>query len=282
MTGNTRQRGGRPARAGPKGPAPWILVTNDDGIDSPALPPLLEALGGLAPVCAIVPSREYSWSSKTMSRFGRLELRRCTADLYALDGSPADCASIGVHNLRPEPPRLVVSGVNIGINAGLAFLLSSGTVGAALEASLSGVPAVAFSAQLQPEEYDRWRARRDLATLAQTWTRAADIALDISGEILARGLPSGAQLVSVNLPPGADRQTPRVLTGVTETSYGAFFRLAGDGRYEHEYSGLRRTQASGGGDLEALDGGRVAITPLRFQLDVPPAALDRARFERGG
>lgn len=280
MTRNTRTPGPRPRGEGPQESEPWILVTNDDGIDSPALPPLLRSLSQLATVCAVVPSREYSWSSKTMSRFGRLELSRLEPDLYTLDGSPADCASIGIHNLRPTPPLLAVSGVNIGANAGLAFLLSSGTVGAALEASLSGVAAAAFSAQLQPEDYDRWRARRDLAPLAHTWDRAAAIARDIAAEILAGGLPSGAQLVSVNLPPGADRDTPRVLTGVTPTSYGPFFRRADDDRFVHEYSGIRRTLASADGDLDALERGQVAITPLRFGLDVAATAADRARFER--
>lgn len=262
----------------------WVLVTNDDGIDSPALPPLLRVLAGLAQVRAVVPAREYSWSAKTLSRFGRLRLTPVSGDhpceLYALDGSPADCANVGIHNLAPTRPQLVVSGVNIGANAGLAYLLSSGTVGAAVESCLSGVPAAAFSAQLRPEDYAHWRAERDPGRLAETWERAAEITGEITGEILAAGLPTGAQLVSVNLPPDADRMTPRVMTGVNDSRYGPFFHRGDDGGFEHRYRGLQRPDAGGQGDLDALDRGQVAITPLCFRLDVEPSVDDRVRFER--
>lgn len=284
MTGDTQPGAGEGRGEVPQD-GDWLLVTNDDGVDSPALRPLLRSLGALAPVRAVVPVRELSWSAKTLSRFARLRLQAVAetdlpAELHTLDGSPADCASVGIHNLMGCPPRLVVSGVNIGANAGTAYLLSSGTVGAAVESSLSGVPAVAFSLQLHAADYARWRHRRDLAGLDAGWQRAAEVAAEITAEILAGGLPEGAQLMSVNLPPGADRDTPRVLTGVTETSYGPFFRRAADGRLEHVDPRLTRTGADGQGDLEALDRGRVAITPLSFRLDVSPTPRDRARFER--
>ncbi len=262
---------------------PWILVTNDDGVDSPALGPLLTSLESLAPVRAVVPDREYSWSSKSLTRFARLRLCRRDAggrSLHALDGSPADCANAGIHNLESEPPRLVVSGINIGANAGLAFLLSSGTIGAAIESALSGLPAVAFSLQLRPEDYARWRRDRRDALPRGDWEQAAAVACEITSEVLERGLPDGARLISVNLPPGAHPGTRRVLTGVAPSAYGPFFRADGDGRLKHVFSGLRRTQETEDGDLDALEKGWVSITPLSLRFDVPLSSSDRARFER--
>ena len=276
-----------PRTGGDSGPSsdPWILVTNDDGVDSPALGPLMAALESLAPVRAVVPDRECSWSSKTLTRFGRLRLRAAEAggrSLHTLDGSPADCASAGIHNLAADPPRLVVSGINIGANAGLAFLLSSGTVGAAIESALSGVPAAAFSMQLRPEDYARWRRDRRDTLPPGAWDQAAAVACEITSELLRRGLPDGARLISVNLPPGANPGTRRVLTGVSPSAYGPFFRVDGDGSLEPVSPGLRRTGEGRDGDLDALEKGRVSITPLSLRFDAPLSARDRSRFERPG
>jgi 5'-nucleotidase len=264
---------------------PWILLTNDDSVDSPALPPLLAALRFLAPVRTLVPAQEYSWSSKTLSRFARLRLDRAHHlgdGAHTIEGSPADCANVGIHHLTSDKPGLVVSGVNIGENAGLAFLLSSGTVGAAIEASLAGVPAAAFSLKLTPEVYNAWRESRDPARMAPIWERAAAIAQDITRELLSGGLPEGARLISVNIPQQADLATPRVLTQVSETSYGSFFRQEKDGTLVHHYSGQRRTKANPVGDVDVLEGGSVSITPMRLSLDTTPSPEDRSRFERPG
>jgi 5'-nucleotidase len=266
------------------GAGAWILVTNDDGIETPALSPLLGALRSVARVRAVVPTQEYSWSSKILSRFGRLRLTDIEGTggeaLTGLDGSPADCANVGIHNLDRQAPRLVVSGINIGANAGLAFLLSSGTVGAAIEATLNGVPAVAFSVQLAPDHYARWRDERCTGLSLKTWENAAAVAAEITEEVWRAGLPEGADLLSVNLPAGAHPGTTRVLTQVARTIYGPFFRVAGDGCLEHEYSGLQRADSTGNSDLDALERGEVSITPLRLDLDVGLTAVDRARFER--
>jgi len=264
---------------------PWILLTNDDGMDSPALVPLMRRLGGLAPVRCLVPSREYSWSAKTLSRFARLELRSLTRDgveLSTADGSPADCANAGVYHLCETPPALAVSGINIGANAGLSFLLSSGTVGAAMEAALSGVPSVALSLQLEPEDYEHWRQHRELDHLADVWERAAAIGCEVVAEVLGAGMPAGAAVLSVNMPPNPQLDTPRRMTGVTRTSYGPFFRRCDDGYLEHAYAGLRITEPHENGDLEALGRGEVSISPLSLAVEAGVAAADRHRFERQG
>ena len=264
--------------------APWILVTNDDGIDSPALVPLLRTLSGGYSVRAVVPASECSWSAKRMTRFGELRLEEAGLDGFAawsLTGSPADCVNLGIHSLHATKPRLVVSGINIGANAGLSFLLSSGTVGAAIEGVLSGVEAAAFSAQLHKQDYDRWRERRNLDSLAQLWESAAEVTLEIVAEILDRGLPQGASLLSVNMPPQTSASTPRQFTEITKTDYGRFFRRTGCGRFEHEFSGLEIREPKACGDVEVLERGVVAITPIRLGLEAEPSDGDRRRFERG-
>jgi 5'-nucleotidase len=268
------------------GTDPWLLVTNDDGPDSPALLPLLRELSQLGDVRVLIPDTERSWSSKTMTRGGRLRVVETEMDGFTvttLNGSPADCANLGIHNIWPTPPALVVSGVNMGANAGLSFLLSSGTVAAAVEGMLSGIPAVAFSLKLRSEDYGLWTNRSPkLGRLDPLWRSAAVVSREIAGEVLRGGLPQGASLLSVNMPPDLTPASPRRFTGVTATSYGPFFALAeGADHFEHVLSGLRLLETSGDGDMEALERGEVAITPLRFALDVDPTRRDRCRFERG-
>jgi hypothetical protein len=127
---------------------PTILITNDDGIDSPTLVPLARCLRRLGTIRVVVPEAERSWIAKAITRFEALRVvpaEREGIAMHAVTGTPADCVSLGVHTLFDGPPDLVVSGINLGLNYGLAFLLSSGTVGAALEACLAGIPAIAFS-----------------------------------------------------------------------------------------------------------------------------------------
>lgn len=263
--------------------APWILVTNDDGVDSPALAPLLRRLSTIAPVRAVAPAGERSWASKVLTRFGQLQARphRCDGfEVWALDGSPADCANLGLHTLFPAPPALVVSGVNVGTNAGLAYFLSSGTVGAAIEGALTGLPALAFSVALKPEDYTRWRQHRD-AGPPTLWENAAEVAGQIAAQVWRAGLPAGAALLNVNMPAGVTPHTPRRFAALTPSCYGAFF---GPGpapdSFAYRLSGLRADDPQGLGDLAALERGEVALTPIRFSLDAPPQAGDRRRFEQ--
>ena len=104
----------------------YILVTNDDGIDSPALLPLARELAKLGRVRVVVPDGERSWIGKAISRWDELRVTRTERggmEIFAVGGFPADCTNLGVHSLFDTPPELVVSGVNIGLNVGLGFFL---------------------------------------------------------------------------------------------------------------------------------------------------------------
>ena len=263
---------------------PWVLVTNDDGADSPALVPLLRELSTLTEVRAVVPASECSWTSKIVSRFTPLDVGEMESGgfkIWTLSGYPADCANIGIHNLFDSRPELVVSGINIGTNAGLAYMLSSGTVGAATESMLCNVPSAAFSLQLKAKDFARWRQFRDPKSLEGLWEGPAAVTREIVEELLAGGMPREASLLSVNMPPDPTRETLRCLTRVANTRYGAVFVRNGDSdRFEHRFSGLLPGKEDAHGDMAALARGEVAITPIRFALDVEPAEADRRRFEQ--
>jgi len=115
------------------------LVTNDDGIDSPALLPLLRSLAPLGEVHCVVPDRQRSWIGAGVTRLDPVDIQRVERDgfqLHACTGTPADSVNIGLHSLLDDGLRfdLLVSGINLGLNQGDAFISSSGTIGAAAEA----------------------------------------------------------------------------------------------------------------------------------------------------
>ena len=263
-----------------------VLVTNDDGADSPILVPLLRELSELAELCVVVPAAECSWTSKSMTRFEPLVLAEIKCGgfpVQTLTGKPADCAHIGIHNLCSAKPALVISGINMGVNSGLAFTLSSGTIGAAVEGFLSGVPSAAFSLELPEPAFALWRRSRRLdPALDALVAAAATVAAEIAAEILRGGLPAGADMVSVNMPASTKRESPRCLTDLARTSYGPLFaRRADEPHFAYQSCQLQLVSDGANSDVEALARGAIAITPLRYSLGSPINSVDRQRFERG-
>ena len=128
-----------------------ILLTNDDGPDSPLLRTAIRCVRKYGEVTVVVPSQEQSWMGKRVTRFGNIETTTIEIggqQVHCFGGSPADCANYGIYHLFEGKPDLVVSGINIGENHGLGLLLSSGTVGACLEANIAEIPGVALSQEL--------------------------------------------------------------------------------------------------------------------------------------
>ncbi|AWT60042.1 MAG: 5'-nucleotidase SurE [Candidatus Moanabacter tarae] len=142
-----------------------ILLTNDDGYDSPFLRIAIRCARSWGELTVVVPSNEQSWMGKRMTRQG--ELRKTLVEIegeevHCFSGSPADCVNFGIYHLFEEKPDLVVSGINIGKNTGLGYVLSSGTVGACLEANIAGVPGVAFSQEVARDVYRHWSDHREI------------------------------------------------------------------------------------------------------------------------
>lgn len=248
-------------------PVGYLLLTNDDGVDSPALLPFARALSELAHVEVVVPARERSWIGKAITRFDEIRVRRETRegiDVQVADGYPADCTQLGVHSLFGTKPDLVVSGINVGLNHGLGFLLSSGTVGAAAEAWIAGIPAVAFSTG-DPHHHRAWAKEAWSDASRPFWEAAAELAADVLRDILSAGYPEGVDVLSVNFPRYATLESPRRIGGLAKVGYDNIFRQCEPGRFIHDFTtGLRITGDLTGTDVEIIEHGGVAITPIQL------------------
>jgi 5'-nucleotidase len=167
----------------------YILVTNDDGVDSPGLLALKQSLQTIAEVIVVAPER--NWSAAGHTKTMRQPLRVNTTTLrdgspaYCTDGAPTDCVALVMLGLLRAKPALVVSGINPGGN--LAHDLTySGTVAAAMEAAINGIPGIAMSIDANH------RAEIDFSP-------AAEIAARLARRVLADGLPPDTFL-NVNVP----------------------------------------------------------------------------------
>lgn len=262
---------------------PHLLVTNDDGVDSPALVPFARALMERHEVTVVAPDGERSWSGKAISRHEPITLvttDREGLEVHATSGTPADATQLGLHVVTAGAASVVVSGINIGFNHGVAFLLSSGTVGAAVEGWISGRPAVAFSTGIWGGDWETWRRAVTGHDSATQWTTMAALCADLLDEVLDSGLADRADLVTINLPWGADASTPRRVTDLARVGYGRLFHPVEDGRWQHRGVDLQPFGGLVGTDLEGADDQVVTVTPVRMPAtpDVPPEV--RRRIER--
>ncbi len=256
-----------------------ILITNDDGINAPALVPLAKAMSRFGKVAVAAPNSERSWIGKAISRVDEVRATRVERDgieMWSVAGFPADCVHVGAFGVLDSPPDLVVSGINIGANKGTAFATGSGTLGAAVEASNIGVGGIAFSA-MSEGDWEQWVSWVHTNAAIEMWTRLAAIAADIVEVVLDTGIPASVDALSVNLPAQASLDTRRVVTGIARTRYGALF-AGTDGIYRHSFDGVLHVDGElAGSDLAALDEGLVSITPVRMANAVE---LDNGLKER--
>ncbi|MCB0359028.1 MAG: 5'/3'-nucleotidase SurE, partial [Bdellovibrionales bacterium] len=223
-----------------------VLVTNDDGPDSPLALPFIEALSStLSPreLRIVLPDTEQSWISQAVSRFRPIETRERRFGRhpgYVASGTPADCSSLGIHNLYGSPPDVVFSGVNLGVNAGLAFFLSSGTVGGASEAMLARIRAAAFSAEVPSHIFRTWRSgdMDELKRYTNRFRALASAAARVAKHLVDHDAWRFASLFSVNLPWNVNDQTVLRITSLAETYFGPLFTSIGENLYQHRHEGL--------------------------------------------
>ena len=138
-----------------------ILVTNDDGLGSKGIAALVEAVESLGEVIIAAPMESQSGMSQAITvkhplRVRKAQLNGCIS--YAINGTPTDCVKLALNKLLPRKPDLLVSGINHGSNSS-ASVLYSGTLGAALEGALNGVPSIGFSHISYDPEVDMKIAR---------------------------------------------------------------------------------------------------------------------------
>ena len=225
-----------------------ILVTNDDGIHAPGLAALAEALGELGETWVIAPEREQSACGHALTLHRPLRTAQMGERRFAVNGTPSDCVNLAVLGFLPERPALVASGINHGGNLG-DDVTYSGTVSAAMEATLLGVPAIAVSLL-------------DGGDLSH----AAAVARVVAMRVLVEGLPRKT-LLNVNVPPEAPRGLR--ITRLGHRVYSDKIVEQSDPRGRTHYwigAGSPAWEALEGTDMGAIHDGCVAVTPLHLDL----------------
>ena len=248
-----------------------VLVCNDDGINAPGLKLLEKVLTPLArEVWVAAPETEQSAVSHSLTLRRPLRIRKLSARHFALDGTPTDCVLMGINEImKSTPPDLVVSGVNRGGNLG-EDVTYSGTVAAAMEGTLLGVPSVALSQVYADGHPVKWAT-------AEKWT----------GKVLkilsAESWPPGV-LINVNFPDvTAGRVTGIEVTRQGRRKIGSELVRGTDPRGEPYYwigAQRREEKYSPGIDMEAISRGAISITPLTMDLTHGPTCKKlKARFK---
>ncbi len=240
-----------------------ILITNDDGIHSPGLTALAKALRGIGDVWVVAPDRERTAVSHALTLHKPLRVHQIGTRIYVVNGTPVDCVNLAVLKIMPKPPALVVSGINKGVNLG-DDVMYSGTVSAAVEGTILGIPSMAVSQEGQ----ERFR-----------FEVGAHYAVRIARLVLERGLPEET-LVNVNIP---DRPLSSV-HGVRVTCLSRrrfdnpiIEKVDPHGRNYYWIAGTRVSWSrSKDADHEALEEGLVSLTPIHLDT-THYGALDQFR-----
>ncbi|MDO8538932.1 MAG: 5'/3'-nucleotidase SurE [Opitutaceae bacterium] len=186
-----------------------FLVTNDDGIESVFLHELVHALHAAGHELFIVaPKREQSWIGAAKSRNRPVHATSADRGLgcptWIVDGTPSDGINIAVGHLLPRGVEIdaVISGINVGLNASLGFIIASGTIAGAWEGALHGLPAIAFSQDLTTELYDQLKAAGDVPDpeLHEVLKVSAQHAARLAPQLAGATLPRSFIVHNVNFP----------------------------------------------------------------------------------
>lgn len=229
-----------------------ILITNDDGYHSEGIVALENALSEIGDCYVVAPASEMSGASHSLTLSRPLRIRQIDARHWTVDGTPTDCVTFALNKILPpeERPHICASGINHGLNLG-DDATYSGTVAGALEATILGVPALAFSL---------------VASRSLDFAESIKVVKEITNKAINEGLPENT-LLNINVPKGVPK-------GFRITKQG--FKNARPIISEHidprgkpyYWIGENRIgfHAEGGTDFEAIDEGFVSVTPMRSDL----------------
>ncbi len=232
---------------------PLILISNDDGVRSIGIRKLMGKLGELGRVVVVAPDQQRSAVSHSITLHRPLRVEKISHNVYSVDGTPTDCIMLAINEIMKQVPDLIVSGINHGANLG-DDVHYSGTVSAAFEGGILGIPSIAVSL---------------VSNGKKNFSKAAEIAAIIARNVLRNGLPRGV-ILNVNVPDTASHK----IKGMTFTkqgkrNYGGIIVEKQDPRGRKYYwlggdeSGFEDIPGS---DCNAIRDGFVSITPLRVNL----------------
>lgn len=232
---------------------PLILVSNDDGVYSDGIRELAKALEKIGKVVVVAPDQERSAASHSLTLHRPLRVKKIKNDIYSVDGTPTDCITLGVYELLKRKPDLIVSGINKGANLG-DDVHYSGTVSAALEGGIMGIPSIAIS-MMPGETYH--------------FATAANFAVRLVKKALKEGIPTGI-ILNVNVP----NVPPKLVKGYQFTrqgkrDYGDIIAQRLDPRGKKYYwiggnmTGFKDIKNS---DCNAMLANMISITPIKVNL----------------
>lgn len=230
---------------------PRILVTNDDGYAADGIRALVEALESLGEVWMVAPASEQSGASHALTLERPLRMRQLGQRRFAVDGTPTDCVALALsHQLRDLDPALVVSGINAGPNMG-ADVHYSGTVSAAFEGVILGLPAIAVS---------------QVMANGARYDRAARFTTELAAWVLATGLPPDT-LLNVNVPATEPLGVRLTRLGVRRYTEGVIEDRDPRGRQIFWIGGGSPVwERIPGTDFHEVAAGWISVTPLHLDL----------------
>lgn len=229
-----------------------ILLTNDDGIHSDGLIKLEESLKRVGDVYVVAPASEMSGAAHSLTLARPLRIRQIDERHWTVDGTPTDCVTLALNKILPahDMPDICASGINHGGNLG-DDATYSGTVAGALEATILGVPGLAFSLVAR-ESFD--------------FTESAEFAVTAVRKVLEEGLPEGT-LLNINFPVGEIKGVRVTRQGIKNARPVITEHIDPRGKpyfwIGEEYFG---TNSADGTDYQAVEMGYVSVTPLKSDM----------------
>ena len=240
-----------------------ILITNDDGFDSPALEALIDSLQGIARILVVAPASEKSACGHGLTLTKPLRFIKVKDDFYKLDnGTPADCIYLALNTMYETKPDLIISGINIGSNMG-EDVTYSGTIAGAMEGAIREIPSIALS-QVLNDKNDAF---------SFDFSLAKEVSKEIVEKILNGTFPlKGRKLLNINIPQIKQKD----YKGIKITQLG--YRLYGNDAHLHRnprgqeyyWLGLHplawREREGNNSDFKATFEGYTSITPILLDL----------------
>ena len=231
-----------------------VLVTNDDGYAAAGLRVLASAAEALGAVTIVAPDREQSATSHSLTLHHPLRAHPMPSGGWTVDGTPTDCVMVAVSELLDERPDVVLSGINHGPNMG-EDVLYSGTVSAAMEATVLGIPAIAFSYSGDRfDDLEGWEnpVRRLLLSMLDEDSFPADTLLSVNLPPLPPDQVRGVRVTSLGR-----RRYSDSITRALDPSGREYFWIGG---------GISEWSGSPDSDFRAIANGMVSVTPLHLDL----------------
>ena len=230
-----------------------ILLSNDDGYFAPGITLLAEMLAPLAEITVVAPERDRSGASNSLTLDRPLTVRRTQGRTHYVNGTPTDCVHLAVTGLLKELPDIVISGINHGANMG-DDTIYSGTVAAATEGFLLGIPSIAISLVAEGGDHFRTAGRVavDLVTRFQRQPFGQPVLLNVNVPDIEHGQLRGMQITRL----GRRHKAEPVVKSVTPRGETVYWIGAAGGAQD----------AGDGTDFHAIAHNRVSITPLQVDL----------------